>query len=268
MQPGERAAAAARLPARPVRARERRGAGRSGWSGCWRRRWRSGAAARHARRSWPPPSATPSCGTGTTPRGHRRVGRSGRDAAGAVRRAGGSARRTPSAVVFEDRDAELRGARRRTPTSWRIICAGSASGPRPWSGSASSARSRWWSGCSASSRPAAPTCRSTRTIRASGCVHAGRRRAPAAGDAAARCSSGCRRDGGAPPRRAARRRLAGDRAAARPPRRALALDPHHPAYVIYTSGSTGTPKGVVVDARRLEQLPRRRWPSRCRSTPR
>ena len=49
------------------------------------------------------------------------------------------------------------------------------------------------------------------------------------------------------PHRAARRRLAGDRAAARTPRRRSTSIPHHPAYVIYTSGSTGTPKGVVVE---------------------
>ena len=53
-------------------------------------------------------------------------------------------------------------------TGWRIICAGSGSGPRRWWGSAWSARWRWWWGCSASSRPAAPICRSTRTIRPSG----------------------------------------------------------------------------------------------------
>ena len=36
-----------------------------------------------------------------------------------------------------------------------------------WSASSSSARSRWWSGCSASSRPAAPTCRWIPATRAS-----------------------------------------------------------------------------------------------------
>ena len=48
----------------------------------------------------------------------------------------------------------------RAPISWRIICARSASAPRPWSGCASSARPRCSSGSSASSRPAAPICRS------------------------------------------------------------------------------------------------------------
>ena len=40
--------------------------------------------------------------------------------------------RTPDAVavVFEDRRAELRASSTRTPTSWRISCAGRASGPR------------------------------------------------------------------------------------------------------------------------------------------
>ena len=74
------------------------------------------------------------------------------------------------------RAAELRASSMRAPTGWRIICAGSASGPRWWSGSASSARPRWWSGCSASSRPAAPICRWTRTIRASGWPSCWRRR--------------------------------------------------------------------------------------------
>ena len=81
----------------------------------------------------------------------------------------------------------------RAPTSWRIICARSASAPRWWWGCASSARWRCWSGCSASSRPAAPICRSTPTTRgaaglhAGGCARAGAGHAPAAlRDAAAR----------------------------------------------------------------------------------
>ena len=133
---------------------------------------------------------------------------------------------------------------RRAPTGWRIICARSGSGPRPWSGCASSARSRWWSGSSASSRRAAPICRSIP-------AYPPERLAFMLADA------------GAPvlvtqaallerlPAHGARIvRLDADwpaiaRAACHRARR-LALDPQHPAYVIYTSGSTGTPKGVVV----------------------
>ena len=55
-----------------------------------------------------------------------------------------------------------------TPTGWRIICKVWASAPRPWWGCAWSARPRWWLASSAFSRRAAPTCRSIRTIRASG----------------------------------------------------------------------------------------------------
>ena len=47
------------------------------------------------------------------------------------------------------------------------------------------------------------------------------------------------------PHRAARCRLADDRAALHH-RPVVALDPHNTAYVIYTSGSTGTPKGVAM----------------------
>ena len=83
------------------------------------------------------------------------------------------ARPMPSRVVFEDSNAQLSRARCAAPTSWRIICARSASGPRPLSACASSARSRWWSGCSASSRPAAPICRSTPTTRRTARLHAG-----------------------------------------------------------------------------------------------
>ena len=58
----------------------------------------------------------------------------------------------------------------------------------------------------------------------------------------------------APLRRAARCRLAGDRAAVRAPHRPCAATPQSTAYVIYTSGSTGTPKGVPVTHRGLRQL--------------
>ena len=79
------------------------------------------------------------------------------------------AAQTPDAiaVVFEERASAIASSTR-APTSWRIICAGSASVPRSWSGSASSARPRCSSGSSASSRRAAPICRSIPAIRPSG----------------------------------------------------------------------------------------------------
>ena len=108
-------------------------------------------------------------------------------------------------------------------------------------------------GLLASSRPAAPICRSTRTIRASGwpfmLADAGAARAADAGGAARRGCRCRRRPAASALDGAARRRLA-PAIARQPADRAAAgrLDPRHPAYVIYTSGSTGTPKGVVVEA--------------------
>jgi len=52
-------------------------------------------------------------------------------------------------------------------TSWRVDCGGWASVRRPGSECCWSARPRWSWRCSASSRPAAPTCRSIRPIRKS-----------------------------------------------------------------------------------------------------
>ena len=65
---GRAAAAAARLSARPVRARERRRRWRGGWCGCWRRRLRIPTGRSAASTFWRPRSATPSCTGGTTPR--------------------------------------------------------------------------------------------------------------------------------------------------------------------------------------------------------
>ena len=130
------------------------------------------------------------------------------------------------------------------PTSWRITCARSASGPRPWSGCASSARSSCWSGCIgmlkagrrlSAARPA--------TIRPSGwptCWRMRARRCSSRSRALLRAAAGHRARIVQP-----RRRRAGDRAHARHLRQPSSLAPHNTAYVIYTSGSTGQPKGVA-----------------------
>ena len=79
-------------------------------------------------------------------------------------------------------------------------------------------------------------------------LHAGGCRRAGAGHAvgAARSAARARR-----PHRAARCRLARDRARSPRRRRPSRLDPHNTAYVIYTSGSTGTPKGVCTSHRNI-----------------
>ena len=79
--------------------------------------------------------------------------------------------RTPDAAGrarSRDTHAHLRASWTRAPTSWRATCARWASGPRcrvaPVPGALAGAGRRR---CSASSRPAAPTCRWTRPTRAS-----------------------------------------------------------------------------------------------------
>ena len=136
------------------------------------------------------------------------------------------------------------------PTGWRIICAGSGSVPRSWSGCASSARPRWWSGCIGILKaggaylpldPAYPQARLAFMLADAGAPvlvtqAALLDRLPAHG-ARIVCL-----DADAPRSRV--------QPATAP---ALALDPHHPAYVIYTSGSTGTPKGVAIAHASLAQ---------------
>ena len=107
--------------------------------------------------------------------------------------------------------------------------------------------------CSACSRPAARTCRSTRRYPAERLAYmladsAGGRAGHRAGLATALPE---RRRRGAVLRRpdAAGQRRAGTRP------EPLAT-PEHLAYVIYTSGSTGRPKGVQVEHARRRQLPR------------
>ncbi len=152
---------------------ERRGDWRAGWCGCWRRRLRSriGRSAgstfcRRAERAHHPGGLE-----------RDRAAAAARHPAAAVRGAGGAHAGGGRGGV-RGRSAELRASSMRAPTSWRIICAGSGSGPRWWSGCASSARWRWWSGCSASSRPAAPICRSIPTTRRSGSPSCWRMPAP------------------------------------------------------------------------------------------
>ena len=83
------------------------------------------------------PSATPSCGPGTTRRSRFRP-RPCRRCLPRRRHA----RRTRSRWCSRTaRSATPRSTP--TPTGWRIICKASASAPRPWWGCASSARPRW-----------------------------------------------------------------------------------------------------------------------------
>ena len=110
---------------------------------------------------------------------------------------------------------------------------------RPWSACASSARSTWSSGCWASSRPAAPMCRSIRAIRPSASPSCSRMHAPRCCSRTRRCRISCPLTahgwctstamGAQGPVAASPR--------PRPPA------PDNLAYVIYTSGSTGKPKG-------------------------
>ena len=218
---------------------------RGGSFACWRRRLRSPTARSAAWTFSVPTSAARSCTAGTTPRARSRPP--------PCRSC--SPRRPPARPTRWRWCARTRASptpsSMRAPTSWRITCARSASGPRPWSGSASSARWRCWSGSSASSRPAAPICRSTPITRPSAWPSCSRMPARRCWSRTRRCSIGCPRTvrvwcGSMPTGPPSR--------SSRPPRPTIILDPQHPAYVIYTSGSTGTPKGVSVTHRGIPNL--------------
>ena len=103
-----------------------------------------------------------------------------------------AARRTPSRWSARTRRSATASSTR-ARTSWRIICARSASGPRSSSGCASSARSTWWSRSSPSSRPAPPTCRSIRTIRKSASPSCWRTPARRSWSRSPRCATACPR---------------------------------------------------------------------------
>ena len=163
VRPGERAAAAARLPARPVRSGRALRRWGSGWCGCWRRRCliRSGRSARST--SCRGRSGGASCRVWNATARAVPLG----DPAGAVCGAGRAHAGCGCGGVRGPR-AELRRARRARQPAGASSARARASAPRRWWGCAWSARPRWWSGCSASSRPAAPICRSIPTTRRSG----------------------------------------------------------------------------------------------------
>ena len=106
--------------------------------------------------------------------------------------------------------------------------------------------------CSASSRPAAPTCRSTPTTRRAARLHARRRRRAGA------ASRSRPRAARLPAHGAEIVCLDADWPAIARRSHAIRpqapLEPHNLAYVIYTSGSTGEPKGVAVPHQNVVRL--------------
>ena len=157
---GPATAAALRLSTRLVRPRQRRGAGGPADPPATGRGCRSGAA------DWPAQIPAPD--------ERRTILQDWNDTARPVPSATlpelfeAQVANSPdaTAVVFEDASlsyAEPTPAPINSPT----ICAASTSAPMSWSASVSSAPSTCWSDCSASSRPAEPTCRSTQPIRSS-----------------------------------------------------------------------------------------------------
>ena len=210
----------------------------------WRLRSRTrDRAAGHARQL---PSGRPFCANGTTPRSRSRLPAAWLFAAEVAR--------TPDAVaVVFGEEALSYGDLERGPIGSPITCARSGSGPRSWSGCACRARSTWWWGCSAFSRPAASTCRSIR-------VYPPERFAFMLEDTRAPLlltQSGSR--GSIPNIPSSIVEIDADWSAiAHQPTTALRSGLHHlnTAYVIYTSGSTGTPKGVVVNHYNIVRLVR------------
>ena len=156
------------------------------------------------------------------------------------------AARTPdaAAVVFAGESADLRRAAGARRAGWPGGC-GIWGWGRTWRWASSpSARSRWWSACSAilEGRRRLPAARSGLSGRAPG-LHARGRRGAGAPDPGA----GCRPPAGA--RRGRCSALDGTSVRGRERRsRSLAGGadpPENLAYVIYTSGSTGRPKGAM-----------------------
>ncbi len=175
------------------------------------------------------------------------------------------ARPTPSPSCSRTSALTYARARPRAPTSSPTTCARSGVGPEVAGRRLrSSARWSWSSACSASSRPAAPTCRSTRPTRRSAWPSCWRTRgAPGAAHRTRACWPSC-------PREAAAHRAAWTRdwralAERRHATRAAAPRPDNLAYVIYTSGSTGRPKGVMI-AHRGRRATSLRWCAATRTS--
>ena len=259
VRPGDRAATAARLPARPVRSRPASRLWRSGWCGCWRLRWRAGARDRQ-------PGDAVGVGALDHPVGVERHGAGG--GAGACgptlpQLFSAQAARTPDAVavVFEDRRlryAELEAHANQLAHHLR----GRGVGPETVVGLCVERSPEMVIGLLGILKaggaylpldPSYPPERLSFMLRDAGAAvlvtqAALLERLTPPGAAIEAGATGAR------PSTVVR--LDADWAeVARQPTQAppSSLDPQHPAYVIYTSGSTGTPKGVVVTHGELAQ---------------